>query len=375
MKGSLSKILFWTSYILIIISTFCIEIDFVEPYIKYMKIIAIVLLIFKCLIQSKTYNVKTILIIILLSILGIITFFTSKDETFIILLLFIFSLKDISFENLVKKDFYIKLIILLFIFIMYFCGYTSEYLISRNHNLRNTFGFAHPNVLGFMIVMLNIEYIYINKEKFKITYLLICFISLIFIYIYPNSRSSIILLIMMSVMCLLIRTNFKKILYVKPVKFLIKNSFFIFTLLTIIFTFLLCQNNKVGITLDSIFSRRLYFIENYLEKYNVNLFGNDLLFVSSEVSGIFKIEPSILDNLFILILLQYGIIVYFVFGYLFNKSFDMAYKNNNIFLIIILFILMAYGMMENYIFKCGYNVFIFYFGNILYKRENKSLKK
>lgn len=371
MKVNLSKVLYWISYTLLVISTLCIKVIVIEPYIKCFKYIAIILLIFKCFIQDKNYNKKTILSIIFLSIIGVITFFVSKDGTFIILLLLIFASKDILFDDIVKKDFYIKLILVLFMLVMYLSGLTSEYVIYRDNSERRSFGFSHPNVFGFIIVMIAIEYIFIHREKLKLVHLIPGILAIFIINIFSDSRSSTLLMIIIIIMCILDKINCSKIIYNKLVKQIIKNSFVIFTLISLVITFLFYKNTKIGIFFNEFFSGRISFILEFLQKYKINLFGNDLLLISTELSKITGKGFLILDNSFILILLHYGIIVYLIISYLFNKSFEFAYKQKDTLTICILFSLIIYATMESYLFKSVYNVFILYFSNVIYRRDEK----
>lgn len=371
MKVNLSKVLYWISYIFLVISTLCIKVTIIEPYIKYFKYIAIILLIFKCFIQDKNYNKKTIFSIIFLSIIGVITFFVSEDGTFIILLLLIFASKDILFDDIVKKDFYIKLILVLFMLVMYLGGLTSEYVIYRDNSERRSFGFSHPNVFGFIIVMIAIEYIFIHRKKLKLVYLIPGILAIFIINIFSDSRSSTLLMAIIIIMCILDKINYSKIIYNKLVKQIIKNSFVIFTLISLFITFLFYKNTKIGIFFNEFFSGRISFILEFSQKYNINLFGNDLLLISTELSKITGKGFLILDNSFILILLHYGIIVYLIISYLFNKSFEFAYKRKDTLTICILFSLIIYATMESYLFKSAYNVFILYFSNVIYRRDEK----
>jgi hypothetical protein len=137
-------------------------------------------------------------------------------------------------------------------------------------------------------------------------------------------------------------------------------------------TYLYSINNPISIWLNDLFSTRIECMLKFFNTYNINLFGNKLILVSSENAILLKTKAWILDNSFVHILLRYGLVIYIIFATYFKKIFYLAYKEKNTILIIIVFLLVIYGMMETYLFKFTYNVFILYIGKLLYREELKN---
>lgn len=365
-KFCLSKYLFLLSFFLLMISTFCGRVIFLNNILEYLKSIAIILLLFNCFIQSKIYKKNELIKIILAIVISFIVYYISKDSTILILTLLILSSKNIKFEEFIKYDFYYRIIVLIFVVSMYYLGLTEEFVLFRDGLERISFGFSHANIFGFFLSMTIVDFIYLHKNNFKFIYCLFIIPIIFVIDYYSDSRTSTIFLTLVLVFCLFYKTNIINIIYNKIFKKIISNSFLIFTIITLLAIYLYSIDNSIGLKLDNIFSLRLSYSLKFLNNYDITLFGNNLILISTEIASKLGVTSLILDNAFVHILLRYGLIVYITFAYLFNKIFKMAYIEKNTLLIIIVLLLMVYGLMETYLFKIMYNGFIMYFSKILY---------
>ena len=213
--------------------------------------------------------------------------------------------------------------------------------------------------------MISIEFIYIHRNKFKYIYLIPLFAVVIFIIYYTDSRASALLLILFIIYCLFSKT-LSKFFDININKKVFTNIFLILTILSFIMAYLYRINNQLGIILNELFTTRIQFIDYYLNNYNITLFGNKLLLISSENAKLLGVSPLILDNLFAYLLLRYGLVSFLIIMIFYNKSIKIAYKHNNKFLVAILVLLAIYGLMEKYPIHIVYNCFIIYFSNVLY---------
>ena len=366
-KTNINNFLFYFSYFLLMISNFCGKVIFLSNYLKYFKILAIGLLLIKCIIQDRKYTFKSFIKILLLILTGFLSYFKSGDESILILFLSILASRHIIFDDFVEKDFKFKIILVIILMLLHFLGLTNDVVLYRYGTdiARNSFGFSHPNIFGIFITMISIEFIYIHRNKFKYIYLIPLFAVVIFIIYYTDSRASALLLILFIIYCLFSKT-LSKFFDININKKVFTNIFLILTILSFIMAYLYRINNQLGIILNELFTTRIQFIDYYLNNYNITLFGTKLLLISSENAKLLGVSPLILDNLFAYLLLRYGLVSFLIIMIFYNKSIKIAYKHNNKFLVAILVLLAIYGLMEKYPIHIVYNCFIIYFSNVLY---------
>ena len=368
-KESMIEILFYFSYVLILFSNYFQNIVFLQNILEPIKIIAIIILLFICFTQSNIYYKSTILAIFLLVIINLYVYVKTDNSLMLLLFLLIFASKNIDSEELIKKDIKIKIIIVIFVFLMFIMGFTTNQEFFREGVRRYAFGFVHPNTFAAIISSILIEIIYINRNKKNI---LLLFISIIVAFIsnyYADSRTSIIVILLVCMAYLFQNSILEKFLNRKGTKFIIINSWLIFTIISFIIAFLYKEQTGIGIFLDKMLSTRPRWMVRFLNTYNINLFGNKMIFVNETQAVLLNVSKAILDNAYVKYLLQYGIVLYTVMYYLFRKLFKYAYKNKNIMLIIIEFILLFRGVSESGCYFIYSNIFLIFFSDVIYQKE------
>lgn len=371
-KNDISIFLFYISYILIVMNSFFERIIFLKKYLIYFNYVSIILLFVCFLMQSKKYKKKTLLNIFFLLVIACSSYFISKNTNILLLILLLICSFNISFEKFIKNDLIIKLILILIVVSSHFLGLTDEFISYREHFARQSFGFSHANTFGFVISMLVIEFLYIKRKYIKWYHIFPIILIVYFIQHFSDSRGSIILLIMVFLACLLKKIKMMNIIYNPIIKKIISNSFVIFTLLSFIMVYLYSSNNYFGVQLDNLFTTRISSMYNFLKLYDINLMGNKLLIITTETARNNHIQSMILDNAFVHIILNYGLVIFCIFSVWMKKTFDFAYKQKNDAIIIILFLLVIYGLMETYLFKIPYNAFLIFFGQFIYYKEEKN---
>lgn len=123
--------------------------------------------------------------------------------------------------------------------------------------------------------------------------------------------------------------------------------------------------------IDRLLSKRIYYTEQYLQKYDINLFGQKIETVSTVQSRLLNISPQILDNSYIVLLLKFGIILLFCSCLLLSLRLKLSYRERDKLLIIILIIFMIVGLFENWLIKINYNPFILSFSSLIYRERKK----
>ena len=370
-KTNFLEKLFKIAYTLLLIEYYVKKVPTLTAIIKHFKLIAIIILLFCCIIQSKKYNIKTIITIYMLIIINALVCFTSNDTTILLLFLIILSLKNIDLIKLLKFDISLKIMIIILLYILSKFGMTNEGIFFRDGIMRYAFGFTQPNTFGDIVASVIIEYIYINQNRMNIIKS-ICILSIsLLVSHYSDSRTSLVISLIIILCCIFKDTLINKIIYKKPMKFIIENSWIIFTLITILFTILYQNNNSFGIWINDALSNRIKYIIRFLNNYNIKLFGNKLVFVYSLTARTTGLTYAVLDNAYIRMILQYGISTYLIMYYYTKKLIQQAYKNTDTIFICILFVLLMRGIAEHGCYVVFSNVFLVYINKVIYTNEYK----
>ncbi|MCI8347218.1 MAG: hypothetical protein HFJ12_04650 [Bacilli bacterium] len=353
-KKKLLSWLFYSAYFFIVLADMFTQVKFINHYLGYLEYISIALLFTVFLIQSKNYKVKSLLLSLLLVALSLITCYYSKDKNMLKLVILILTFKDINFEDFIKKDLTFKFILVLFVILCYFLNFTDNILVYREGILRNSFGFSHPNKLGLYLMMMCMDLFYIKRNKSLVFPNIFSFIICLFIYLFVDSRTNLIV-IFLCIVVIFINKFFKnKLIGNKMSEFLSKNLFIFLTILSFVISYKFSFHNHILAKLNHMLSNRLFLNHYFLNTYSLTLLGNDVV----------TTKYLILDNSYINILLRFGILFLIFMYFNFYSIMKKLYREKNYILIIIFIILLFYGFSESFLYKVSANAFLLYFGKI-----------
>lgn len=194
---------------------------------------------------------------------------------------------------------------------------------------RKGLGFTHPNIAFLYYFYIILGYYYINKNIklfFSVT-----IISLIVMYKITLCRTGLVcmLIFLLSILCL------RKSKYIKINRYI----FSILLFLTIILAYSFGDYNN---PLNILSSNRLYLWNHYISNGSIfNIFGNKLD------------SYYIIDNMYLHIILSYGVIILFCYSVIYYISGKKIEKN--IKLSIIFNVVLIYGIFESHTFNSGIN--------------------
>lgn len=373
-KINISEIIFYVSYTIALFALMFESVNVISKFTSCLLYLAYFLLLHIYIIQSKKYAKKDILKIIVITICGIMSWYYSKNASLMILFGFLFAEKNIDFKKLVKYDFKVKLFLLLVIVCLFKLGLTGNYSVYRDGILRSSMGFSHPNKFGAYILSLYTEFVYLffNKNK-KATNLTVTILSVCIISHFCDSRASAICILILYVCMIILKNNKFRLFDNKLFKKCIICVFAICSFLSISFGYFYNPNNDFLHSLNSSLSGRLSYTHLFFKKYNINLFGNRLELVSNMEATTYHIQAWILDNSYVRILLQYGVISFSIFSVIYILSLRRSLEKKDYVICIILIIYCIRGLADNIMFAFNINTFLLYFSSIIYtKKEIKN---
>ncbi len=366
MKKINKNFMFYIGYFLLLFSNMFSEVIFIKSYYQILNYIAIIILLIYFVYDSfnSNYSIKTLLFLSFCTVLFLVIFYNSRDLKVFKLLMLIMCFKNIDFDEFIKKDFKYRIIFLFIVISLYFMNFTTINNRFRfDGKVRYALGFPHPNTLGINILSLCFDYAYINRNHSKLKLIIVTILSLLANIIITDSRSCIIVLFIFL---------FYLILFSKFVKVVLNNKLFkvfaksLFLILFIISLYVVSNYNN-GFNwiykLNDIFSGRIYLANLYLQKFGIfNLFGVKLFTISSTSSYA-------LDNGYIYMLLNCGLIYSILIIILYYLSINKLYKNENYMLIVYLILWSIYLLMENNAFIIPYNPYTILFALPLFKNK------
>ena len=211
--------------------------------------------------------------------------------------------------------------------------------VSNTIIVRKDLGFGHPNtaMAALLPIFFSIYYLWYEKNKLKVI-IFILVISQI-VYNLTNSRTSYFLVFIFIFFILLKNKYLYKLRYI----------FYSEVFFLLYFSLILPSRLKDTIY-NRLVSRRFWFYDYYLTNYKITLLGD------KNIEKVYELLP--LDNTYIRVLLEHGIIGLLILIGLIIYIFKLLYKYNDYKAIRIFSIILIFGIMEG-------QAFYFYF-NIIY---------
>lgn len=360
-------IIFYVGIFLMQFSIYAKNINVISNIYENLFNISIVIL-FMCSIITLIYmktSKKNWIIFMILVIIAFSNYYITKDYVLVILITSIISAFNIEFKEIIKKDLAFKLILFFIILASYFTGNVEKVYFIRMGEIRYALGFNHPNSLGFYALMYYFEYIYYLKETNRLkklkNFIFLIVINAILFYLMnlAHSRTSQICMIIYNLL-LTFSYGLNKIRKHENNNGHIMKYMLIFSILTIASFYLTKQysiGNTISIRINELLSNRLQIQAQFLNVYKIKLFGNYVEYFNT------------LDNSYIRMLLNYGIISWIIYGFIFIKMLYTAEKENNNILKINIITFMAYGLMEWYMVRPVINIFLLFFSSTLLKKK------
>ena len=351
---------YYFAYFLLLSNRMFSNITFMKHINTILKALGIFLLLIGILLRIKNNTFKKNLILFILSIIFSISFLTSKDPKLLVLFLIIIGAPDINFNEFIKKDMIIRFCLMIFVLIMYYFNFTESFLTHNSNGFFvSSMGFSHPNTFALHIMTLCLDFIYLNFHKMKFLYYIIIAGFIYIINALTGSRTSEIAIIIMIILNIIItKTNInifkrnwlKYVICVIPILILIASLFLSY------------NYNGEGIYKDinKIVTNRLRFANWYLDNYDINLFGQKIIKVSTIEAANKKIDRHILDNAYISLLLNYGIIPTITFLMIIFSAINKSYKEKNKAIITLIIIYFLIGFVETYLYLFYANIYLIY---------------
>lgn len=314
-------------------------------------------------ISSRKYNKKEVLLSAIMILSGAMTLLTTGQYTFLITCITVIGIKRINVSKLIEKICSIRTICFILVFSLALLNIIDRDYIemwrATGYVSRYGMGYGHPNTLHltlFIVLTLN-YYCNVKKKSDLRKFWIISFFLNLFIYRYSVSRTG-----------LLVICGFEILVVIQCFKFMdkivTKFPVIVFcTLLAVTFLTPIVMNSGVlgGV---SLLNGRVDYTYSYLTRYGYSLFGFNS---SLNETGL------ILDNGYLRLLIETGIIGLLIWGYMNFKLMQRIVRNNDTKMAVIATCFYVYVFMESFSSNIFMNYILFWSADEIFNKGRREI--
>lgn len=266
----------------------------------------------------------------------------------------------LEFRKFVKVDVIVRSLLTGTLIFLCVIGVLNNYTDTINGNLKQAFGFGHPNALGIYVSIILMELVYLMYEDLKIWHYAVYLLVIGALFWVGTSRTAIIIMIISLAEIWL----FKCRVFLKLMKSVIMQACMS---LVPVFVTMLCYGSSILYVRDhpilekinQLFTTRIFWANYYLENMGIPMFGQHLSAVGKRT----MIENDLdycnsLDMGYVRLSVQFGFFLCLAFIILMVcMQYRIVQAQNWPMLIISNFFILL-GITESYIYICEANILL-----------------
>ena len=310
--------------------------------------------LFGCFLYES--KLKTVLCTVFFIVSYITHKFSGSYFLFDLFFIPIFLSKIVDFNTIVKIFFYVIVIaVITTVFLDIYEVLPQKSFGTRGKFVRYNLGFAHPNSLGLMLMLLGMLFV-LKVKKFTFDHLLVLVLLGIICVVVPNSYTSAYVLFMLAfVLCLIIRfQNCNLTIATQRILFVTLIVIFISIIVSVYFlSFSDYFKDYLHKLPETLHCRFRFGAEAYI-KYGLSIFGQPYS-PKDTYPGYF-----IVDSTLFYLPVFIGIVPSIIYMLLVSRAVWMSVKYNNFVLLVVQFLIFIYSISEYIVI---YPLFMFAYFN------------
>ena len=296
--------------------------------------------LFGCFLYES--KLKTVLCTVFFIVSYITHKFSGSYFLFDLFFIPIFLSKIVDFNTIVKIFFYVIVIaVITTVFLDIYEVLPQKSFGTRGKFVRYNLGFAHPNSLGLMLMLLGMLFV-LKVKKLTFDHLLVLVLLGIICVVVPNSYTSAYVLFMLAfVLCLIIRfQNCNLTIATQRILFVTLIVIFISIIVSVYFlSFSDYFKDYLHKLPETLHSRFRFGAEAYI-KYGLSIFGQPY-YPKDTYPGFF-----IVDSTLFYLPVFIGIVPSIIYMLLVSRAVWMSVKYNNFVLLVVQFLIFIYSISE-----------------------------
>ena len=310
--------------------------------------------LFGCFLYES--KLKTVLCTVFFIVSYITHKFSGSYFLFDLFFIPIFLSKIVDFNTIVKIFFYVIVIaVITTVFLDIYEVLPQKSFGTRGKFVRYNLGFAHPNSLGLMLMLLGMLFV-LKVKKLTFDHLLVLVLLGIICVVVPNSYTSAYVLFMLAfVLCLIIRfQNCNLTIATQRILFVTLIVIFISIIVSVYFlSFSDYFKNFLHKLPETLHARFCFGAEAYI-KYGLSIFGQPYS-PKDTYPGYF-----IVDSTLFYLPVFIGIVPSIIYMLLVSRAVWLSIKCNNFVLLVVQFLIFIYSISEYIVI---YPLFMFAYFN------------
>ena len=312
-------------------------------------------------VKKFTYNRYEIILAVVIGMSFLICAFKNDMYSFLFMLAFlIVGAKDVSIDKILKVYLVVGIVMMVAAFVCSHYGIIENLQYWKNEKMRFSFGIVYPTDFAAHIFYITLAAVCLfNRKIHFVESIIICIVACV-VFKWTVASTSFICMIGYSI-CLVcisivqmlsveVKDNwFWKMCSITPVGF---------ALLFIGMTILYDENNQTWLLINDKLSDRLTNSKIGLDINGFNLFGQYIEERGWGKSVIEKADYFYLDDSYIRIMLEYGIIVFVVVLAIFFIASRRAAKAGRMEMVLAIAFIALHSFMEHHLLEVAYDPFI-----------------
>lgn len=318
-------------------------------YIEIYKAILITLCsisIFFNVFIYRVYTYKKFMTHLLITILVFHIAANVNKMTIYYLWLFLISITGVNFKQISKTVLTVTTIGVICSIVLAAQGYEPNLVFPRYlfpNFTRYSYGFLNPNIFSAFIFQICLALVYIRWKAFAAKDNIFLFSSFCLVFFFANSRTTSILILLLMLLVNYCRF-WTKTNPLKKLNILANLTLLFCPIFSFVMSKLYCLSYPIAFIVDEILSYRFRNICFCMASYPINMFGNIIRI---------KHDMHILLNLYGILLIKYGLILFILFIAGFWLLIKKVYTKKDTPLLIILILALIQCITEEY-FLWGY---------------------
>ena len=291
--------------------------------------------LFGCFLYES--KLKTVLCTVFFIVSYITHKFSGSYFLFDLFFIPIFLSKIVDFNTIVKIFFYVIVIaVITTVFLDIYEVLPQKSFGTRGKFVRYNLGFAHPNSLGLMLMLLGMLFV-LKVKKLTFDHLLVPILLGIICIVVPNSYSSAYVLFTLAfLLCLIIRFQNCNLTLVAQRRFFVTLMIVFICVIALVYFLTFSEYFKDFIhKLPGTLLSRLSFGAEAFRKYGFSLFGQP-----------YFPKDTVVDSILFYLPIFIGIVPSIIYLLLVGRAVWLSIKSNNFVLLVIQFLIFIYSISE-----------------------------
>lgn len=370
---SINELIFFSAYciylVISLLNTSFYSKFFMGKIYTLIKLICIFLLLLNEIIKTKM-NLKSLEGLMVAGFIYVIVAYnTSFVSDIVMLLIFVYCARDISFEKIARFTVYISSTILMFIILSAHTGIIMNYVEIADNRRREYLGFRYslyPSAIMFNITAL---VLYLKRRHIGIKEILLLSVMNLFVFYKTNSRLSFYMAILM-ICCMVLFQKFPKVLENSKIVHIGMSISFVLTSICSVWVMFRYDAGIEWMRLiNEVFNNRLKFGNRSLILYGISMFGKkNMEWIGNGLDSAGNKSAKTylwVDNFYISILQRFGIFLTVMIILLLTITMIKCLKIKRYYLMFILTLMAGHCMIDDLVLYLHYNTFWFAIGAIL----------